>query len=33
VAVTLQADKPVYLVDQGGVAHVGIRLTTAGGAS
>ena len=24
VAVTLQADKPVYLVDQGGVAHVGI---------
>jgi beta-glucosidase len=32
VAVTLQADKPVYLVDQGGVAHVGIRLTTAGGA-
>ena len=32
VAVTLQADKPVYLVDQGGVAHVGIRLTTAGAA-
>ena len=31
VAVALQADKPVYLVDQGGVAHVGIRLTTAGG--
>ena len=32
VAVTLQADKPVYLVDQGGVAHVGIRLVTAGSA-
>jgi beta-glucosidase len=30
VPLTLQADKPVYLVDQGGVAHVGIRLSTAG---
>src|ERR1700751_5584154 len=30
VPVTLQADKAVYLVDQGGVAHVGIRLTTTG---
>jgi beta-glucosidase len=33
VAVTLQADKQVYLVDQGGTAHVGIRLTTAGAAT
>src|SRR5262249_34993507 len=31
VPVTLQADKAVYLVDQGGTAHVGIRLTTTGG--
>jgi beta-glucosidase len=30
VPVTLQADKAVYLVDQGGTAHVGIRLTTTG---
>src|SRR5215468_1670126 len=31
VPVTLSADKAVYLVDQGGTAHVGIRLTTTGG--
>ena len=31
VPVTVQADKAVYLVDQGGTAHVGIRLTTTGG--
>jgi beta-glucosidase len=31
VPVTLQADKAVYLVDQGATAHVGIRLTTTGG--
>src|SRR3954452_25111049 len=30
VPVTLQADQAVYLVDQGGTAHVGIRLTTTG---
>jgi beta-glucosidase len=30
VPITVQADKAVYLVDQGGVAHVGIRLTTTG---
>src|SRR3954451_9726522 len=29
-AVTIQGDRPVYLVDQGSVAHVGVRLTTAG---
>src|SRR4051794_41949565 len=31
VTVTVQGDQPVYLVEEGGVAHVGIRLTTAGG--
>src|SRR3954454_23219384 len=31
VTVTIQGEQPVYLVDEGGVAHVGIRLTTAGG--
>ena len=31
VAVTLQADKAIYLVDQGTTAKVGIKLTTTGG--